>query len=133
VGGEVYAPAAIEEALERHGAPVDEGKPEAPQYSDEAQALIKLLERATRAYNRSKILYEGDHQHPSLLGSPLWPDLKRLLVKHDVISEEMRESRGANIPGYRLRVNVDELLAGQRGENLPQSATSGLWQDLRSM
>ncbi len=131
--GEVYAPSAIAEILERHGAPVDDGKPEAPHYSEKAQGLIKLLERAARAYNRSKILYEGDNQHPSLLGSPLWPDLKRLLVKHDVVSEEMRESRGANVLGYRLRVNVDELLAGQTGDDLPQSATSGLWQDLRSM
>lgn len=133
VGGEVFAPAAVEDALQRHGAPIDDDRPEGPQYSSKAQALIELLERATRAYNRSKILYEGDHQHRSLLRSPLWPDLKRLLIKHNIISEEMRESKGANVPGYRLRVSVDELLAGQTAGNLPQAATAGLWQELRSM
>jgi hypothetical protein len=131
--GEVYAPEAIGNLLERLGAPADEEKPESPRYSNKAQELIKLLERAARAYGRSKILYEGDHQNPSLLGSPLWPELRQLLVKHDLISKEMRESRGANVPGYRLRVNVDELLAGQAGDDRPQSATAGLWRDLRSI
>ncbi|HEX6781403.1 MAG TPA: NACHT domain-containing protein [Solirubrobacterales bacterium] len=131
--GQAYAPEAISGMLEQLGAPIDEKKPETPQYSAKAQELIKLLERAARAYARSKILYEGEHQNPSLLSSPLWPELKQLLLKHALISKEMRESRGANVPGYRLRVNVDELLSGQAGDNRPQSATAGLWRDLQSM
>ena len=131
--GEVYAPAAIAQLLERLGAPADEPKPELPVYSERAQELIKLLERASRAYARTNILYAADHRLQSLFGSSHWSELKHLLLEHAVISEEERESQGANVPAYRLRVNRDELLAGQSDGNLPQSSTSGLWQDLRSM
>jgi hypothetical protein len=95
--------------------------------------LIALLERATRAYKRTTILYEGDKRLQALFGSSVWPELKELLIKHRIIVEESRESRGANVPAYRLRANVDELLAGQTAKELPQSSTAGLWQDLRSM
>jgi hypothetical protein len=129
--GPVYSPEAIAQMLDSLGAPADAEKPEAPKYSKHAQKLIKLLEKTARAYSRSKILYEGDHQHPSLIDSPLWPELRQLLIKHDIISKEMRESRGANVPGYRLRVNVDELLTDQMGKSLPQSGTASLWEELR--
>lgn len=69
----------------------------------------------------------------SLFGSPVWLKLKSLLIEHGIVVEESRESRGANVPAYRLRVNADELLAGQTAEELPQSSTAGLWQDLRAM
>lgn len=131
--GDVYAPASIASLLERLGAPVDEEKPEAPAYSEDAEALITLLERVTRAYKRTTILYEGDQRLQSLFGSPVWLKLKSLLTEHGIVVEESRESRGANVPAYRLRVNVDELLAGQTAEELPQSSTAGLWQDLRAM
>lgn len=129
--GPVYSPEAIAQMLDSLGAPADAEKPEAPKYSKHAQKLIKLLEKTARAYSRSKILYEGDHQHPSLVDSPLWPELRQLLINHDIISKEMRESRGANVPGYRLRVNVDELLTDQMGKSLPQSGTASLWEELR--
>jgi NACHT domain len=132
-GGDVYAPAGIAALLARLGAPIDEETPDAPVYSDKAEALIELLERATRGYKRSTILYEGDQRLQALFGSPVWPDLKALLIKHGIITEEFRESRGANVPAYRLRVNVDELLIGQTSVDLPQSSTAGLWQDLRAL
>jgi NACHT domain len=131
--GDVYAPASITALLERLGAPADEEKSEAPAYSEQAEELIALLERGTRAYKRSTILYEGDQRLQPLFGSTAWPDLKQLLIKHGIVVEESRESRGANVPAYRLRVNVDELLAGQTAKELPQSSTAALWQDLRSM
>lgn len=132
-GEDIYAPAGIAALLERLGAPVDEKKPTAPPYSEHAKALIELLERATRAYKRTTILYEEDKRLHSLFGSSLWPELKQLLLKHGIVTEEYRESQGANTPAYRLRVNVDELLAGQATKELPQSSTTGLWQDLRSI
>jgi len=131
--GDVYAPASIESLLERLGAPSDEAKPELPEYSKRSQALIKLLERSARAYRRANILYEGDQRLHSLFGSEHWPELRQLLIKHQVVTEEVRESQGANTPAYRLGVNPDDLLSGQRAEHSPQSATAGLWRDLRDL
>jgi hypothetical protein len=131
--GDVYAPASIGVLLERLGAPVDQEMPELPAYSERAKELISLLERATRGYKRSTILYEGDQRLQALFGSPVWPELKAMLVKHGIVTEESRDSRGANVPAFRLRVNVDELLVGQTSVELPQSSTAGLWKDLRAL
>jgi hypothetical protein len=131
--GDVYAPEAIAEVLEILGAPKTGDIPAPPTYSKHALNLIGLLEKVARAYSRSKILYENDHRHRSLVDAADWPELRQILLKHEIVSEEMRESRGANVQGYRLRVNVDDLMAEQTGGGRPQSATAGLWRELRAM
>jgi hypothetical protein len=131
--GEIYAPAGIRMLLDRLGAPAEERPETEPEYSPRALAMIKLLERVARAYTRTNIIYEADTRLHAVFGDPHWHDLRRLLVEHDVISHEMREAQGANVPACRLRVNVDELLVGQQGKDAPVSATAGLWGALREM
>jgi hypothetical protein len=130
--GYVFAPDAIAALLEQLGGPVEEGATEQPVYSEHAKDLIRLLERVARAFQRTTFLYEKDNRR-SVLGSPHWEELKRLLIEHGVISEELREAKGANVPAYRLRANPDELLAGQNSQGAPHSSTAGLWEALRSM
>jgi hypothetical protein len=131
--GGVYAPASIARLLQRLGTPADEDAAELPQYSDHADALIKLLERVDRTYRQVHILYEIDNRHSGLVGSPLWTELKALLLKHDIVAEEMRESKGANVPGLRLRINIDDLLTGQTSTGILQTSASGLWEELWSL
>lgn len=130
--GYVFAPDAIAALLERLGGPAEEDATEQPVYSEHAKDLIRLLERVARAFQRTTFLYEKDNRR-SVLGSPHWEELKRLLIEHGVISEELREAKGANVPAYRLRANSDELLAGQNSQGSPHSSTAGLWEALRSM
>lgn len=129
--GDVYDPAEISILLERLGAPIERPTPEQPAYSEHAQELIQLLQRVARAYQRTGILHEtDDKRYQAIFSSPYWEELKALLIKHSIVTKEMRESRGANVRGYRLRANLDELLVG-RTAGLPHSSTSGLWADLR--
>ena len=132
--GYVYAPAAIAALLKELGAPIDEASGKQRAYSEHAERLIALLERVARAYQRTTILYEkDDRRNQSIVGSPHWEELKKLLIVHGVISEEEREAKGANVTGYRLRANPDELLAGQSGEDSPHSSTAGLWKAFGSL
>jgi hypothetical protein len=132
--GDVYAPDAIAILLSTLGAPIEAEAATQPSYSKHAKELIALLQHLPRVFQRTTILYEKeDRRHQALLSSPDWEELKRLLINHGVIVKEMREAKGANVPAYRLRANIDELLAGQRGGDSPHSSTAGLWQELRSM
>ena len=106
---------------------------EQPQYSEHAQQLIQLLQRVARAYQRTGILHEtDDKRYQAIFSSPHWDELRQLLTAHGVVSEEMREARGANVRGFRLRANYDELLA-ERASELPHSSTSSLWAELRAV
>jgi hypothetical protein len=131
--GDVYAPAEVREVMERLGTPFEEQATTPPTYSKKAKEIIDLLDRAIRAYRRTNILYEEDSGLKQLFGSSSWLDLKDLLLRHEIVTEEIRPSQGSNARAYRLRVTVDQLLTGQNATDIPKSATSGLWKDLRSM
>jgi len=130
--GEIYAPGGIAKLLQRLGAPIEKTEAKQPNYSPNATALIDLLERVARAYRRTNMIYETDERLHSLFGHESWPQLRKLMIEHGVITREMREARGANTPACRLRVNVDELLAGPSAADSPHSATAGLWAALRT-
>jgi hypothetical protein len=130
--GDLYAPGAITDVITALGAPVVTPSVDKTPFSAHATDLIELLHRVARAYSRTMILYD-DSRHHSLFGSPHWDELKPLLIRHGVISEEMREAKGANVLAYRLRANLDELLAAEEARESPHSSTSGLWADIRAL
>lgn len=130
--GAIYAPGGITKLLHRLGAPVDETEAEQPSYSPNTTTLIDLLERIARAYRHTNILYETDERLHSVFGHESWPQLRKLMIEHGVITHEMREAKGSNAPACRLRVNVDELLADHGAADAPHSSTAGLWAALRA-
>jgi NACHT domain len=132
--GDVYIPEAIASVLTALGAAVDAEVEPASIYSEHAQELIDLLQRLPRAFRQSTHLYEtDDRRHQAIRSSPHWPELRRLLVDHGILEHEMREAKGANVPAYRLRANIDELVAGERGAADPQSSTAQFWRALRTL
>ena len=131
--GELYAPHDVGAVLAKLGAPAETQAPPPPSYSKEAQVLIQLLHHVARAYRRTNIMYQADaHLHP-IFDSKFWPQLRRLLLQHGIVSEEVRSAKGSKGVAYRLRVNVDELLTGQTARDLPAGAISDMWRDLRSV
>ncbi len=133
--GDLYAPSDIEEVLGRLGAPKRESAETEPRYSDRAQVLINLLHHAARAYRRTNLLYEKteDKRLAQLFGNKYWPDLKVLLLKHGIITEETRGTSGPRLNALRLRVTVDQLLTGQTAAKLEPGPVANLWADLRRL
>lgn len=130
--GDVYAPRDVQKVLERLGAP-GPGKDERPSYSDKAQVLINLLQRAARAYRRTNILYENDAHLEKLFGSDYWLELRRLLLESGVVTEEIRQASGPKGTAYRLQVGVDQLLVGQSGNDVASGPATELWRSLREL
>ncbi len=130
--GDIYAPSGITKLLHRLGTPVDETVDEQPSYSPNTTTLIDLLERVARAYRHTNILYETDERLQSVFGHESWPQLRKLMIEHGVITHEKREAKGSNTLACRLRVNVDELLADNSAADAPHNATAGLWTALRA-
>jgi hypothetical protein len=132
--GDLYVPLEMAEVLTKLGASIEFDTVLPPEYSRHAQQLIELLQRLPRAFRQTTHLYESDaRRNQAILASPQWPGLRDLLVQHGVLEREMREAKGANIPAYRLRANIDELIAGERGDSEPHSSTAQFWQALRSL
>ena len=130
--GYVYAPDAIATLLMSLGADLPEPPSNQPEYSKHAQELVALLERVARVYQRTTILYDKDERHnQAILSSPHWPELRSLLILHGVISGEERETKGANVTGYRVRANPDEMLSSDPAEG--HSSTAGLWKALQTL
>ncbi len=130
--GDLYEPNKVQELLERLGAPSAGSRVTAPiRYSDKAEVLIKLLHLLARGYRRTTLLYENDHLRHQLFDDKHWPELKRLLLDHEVISQEVRGVSGAKTNALRLRVSVDNLLVGQTSSELSPGPVSELWKALR--
>ena len=132
--GDLYAPHEVREVLERLGAPQKEETEAPPTYSRQGEVLIQLLHRAARAYRRTNILYETDSQQlRQLFESQYWPELKRMLIEHGVVTEEVRQASGSRASALRLQVAVDQLLTGQAASTLPPGPIGGLWKELRAL
>jgi hypothetical protein len=130
--GDVYAPRDVQEVLERLGAPGPDGEKQ-PRYSEKAQVLINLLQRAARAYRRTNILYRHDDHLEKLFGSDYWPELRELLLQSGVVTEEVRDAAGPRGTAYRLQVGVDQLLVGQAGDDTASEPATDLWRALRKL
>jgi hypothetical protein len=130
--GDVYAPDDVREILTRLGAPSAATLSKEFVYSDRATVLMKLLQRAARAYRRTTILYEADEPR-QLFKNEHWPELKRLLIEHKVVREETRDAAGPRVAALRLQVAVDQLLTGQTGTKPPSGPVGDLWSALRAL
>ena len=132
--GDLYAPEEIHETLSRLGADLKPDTATTPRLSQHAQELVTLLQQLPKAFRRTTHPYEADDRRSQpILSSPLWPELRDLLLEHGVLEREIREAKGANVPAYRLRANIDELLAGVRAPEDAQNSTASLWEALRSL
>jgi hypothetical protein len=129
--GDLFAPDAVLAALRSLGLKAEESS-QPLVYSDHAKSLIALLDQAARAYRRTNILYENDDYLQSLFQDPDWPELKRLLVDHGVVTTEVRSASGPRVQALRLRVPIDQLLTGQSAEKPKLKSLVHLWKALRA-
>ena len=128
--GDLYAPSVTQKLLEKLGAPKSGGTGQ--KYSDKATALIALLHRVARAYRRTNVIYETDSNLRRLLDDDDWPELKKLMLDSSVVTEEFRAVSGPKTMALRLRIGVDQLLAGQTGVDANDGPPSRLWELLRA-
>jgi Pentapeptide repeats (9 copies)/NACHT domain len=131
--GDLFAPQDVLEVLTRLGLPEKQADEEEPTYSKKAKVLVKLLHHVARAYRRTNILYENDEHRRILFQDKFWPDLKKLLVENEIVTEEVRSVSGRPGTALRLRVPVEQLLIGQSAANVHPGPAANLWRTLREL
>jgi hypothetical protein len=132
-GEEIFSPSEMRRLLHAAGMPgMEEERPEVT-YSDRAQRVINLLQRVLRKYRQSNLLCLEDDNLIRLFQDPSWPTLRRLLVKHQIVTEETRETSGSRKMFLRYRVSLPDLMFLERQRNLPPGALGDFWRDLRAI
>lgn len=130
--GDLYAPDAIRETIERLGAPVQASEPATIEYSRRAAVQIQLLQRLARAYRHTNLLFEDNEQQQKLFRNEFWPDLRKMLLQTGVVTAETRAVSGPKASVLRLQVPVSDLLAGDSRADV-HPAVANLWELLRDL
>lgn len=130
---EVYSPAGMRRLLHRAGVPGMAEEPPVVGYSKEAEQHIDLLQRIVSKYRQSNLLCLEDDRLFRLFQDLSWPSLRRLLVDHQIVSEESRQTSGSRKTFFRSRVSLTDLMRLEREPTLPGGPLGSFWRALRAM
>ena len=134
--GDVWDPEQIFEIMRDLGAVLS--VPAYPPYSNKAQTLIKLLRRFVNVYKSRRVPCEQD-SGLGVFQSPDWPELRSLLLKHEIVSKAMKHPRGApktvfyKGQGISSMSDVLEFQAVPDVDDLPKGKIGDLWRTFRAM
>ncbi len=132
-GEGIFSPSEMRRLLHRAGMPGMEE--EAPQvsYSRKAEGLIDLMQRVVQKYRQSNLLCLEDDRLFRLFQDPSWATLQRLLIKHEIVAEESRQTSGSKKSFLRYKVSLTDLMRLEREVNLPAGLLGDFWHALRQM
>ncbi len=130
-GQDVFSPSEMRTLLHRAGMPgMQEERPEV-RYSRKAQDLIDLLQRVVQKYRQSNLLCLEDDRLVRLFQDANWPTLHKLLVEHQIVAEETRQTSGSKKTFLRYKVSLTDLMRLEREVNLPTGSFGDFWRALR--
>lgn len=130
---EVYSPADMRLLLHRAGVPGMAEEPPVVQYSERAQQHIALLQRIVSKYRQSNLLCLEDDRLLRLFQDHSWPSLRGLLVDHQIVGEESRQTSGSKKTFFRSKVSPTDLMRLERESTLPAGPLGNFWRALRAM
>jgi len=130
-GQEVFSPREMSKLLSEAGVPGADVDGRQVVYSREAEALIELLQKTVQKYRMSNLLCLEDSRLTRFFQDPSWPTLLGLLLKHQIISEEIRQTSGSKKTFLRYRVLLTDLMSLEREPNLPVGPLGDFWRALR--
>ena len=127
-----YDPAKAERICEKVGIRVPQGPvPEAPGYSDHAEATIRLLHKLLRIAERMYYLSDDILAQRGVSNDPCWGDLDRLLESHGLVELKVAQRRG---PEGRLRRLTFPPNVIAEGEGMPaNNVIRTFWKDVRRL
>lgn len=129
----VYSPGDMRRLLHRAGVPGMAEEPPVVRYSEKAQQHIDLLQRIVSKYRQSNLLCLEDDRLLRLFQDPTWPSLRRLLLSHQIVGEESRQTSGSRKTFFRNKVSLTDLTRLEREPTLPAGPVGNFWRALRAM
>lgn len=124
----VYNPAAIEKILAECGVSIESenGRRRIP------EEHIYLLEELMHAYGRSNPVCEEDDNLKNLFTDSSWRAVRRVLLKHGVVTPEKRQTRGKKKNFLRRRFLPAEIMAGANRTRHVHHKIAGFWDELEA-
>lgn len=122
----VYHPEKIKKILVDCGARIESenGRRDIP---DER---IEVLAELMRAYGRANPVCEEDDHLKHLFNDWSWSGVRRLLLKHGIITAEERQTGGKRKSFLRRRFRREEIMAGVNRNRHVHHRIGGFWGDL---
>jgi len=130
---EVYSPADMKRLLDRAGVPGMAEEPPVVRYSERARLHVDLLQRIVSKYRQSNLLCLEDDRLIRLFQDPSWPSLRDLLVDHQIVVEESRQTSGSKKTFFRTKVSLADLMRLEGEATLPAGPLGNFWGALRAM
>ena len=124
----VYNPAAIEKIFAECGVSIESenGRRRIP------EEHIYLLEELMHAYGRSNPVCEEDDNLKNLFTDSSWRAVRRVLLKHGVVTPEKRQTRGKKKNFLRRRFLPAEIMAGANRTRHVHHKIAGFWDELEA-
>ena len=130
---EIFSPADMRRFLHVAGVPgMEEESPEV-KYSKKAQRHIDLLQRLVSKYRHSNMLCLEDEHLVRLFKDPSWFSLRNLLLSHNIVGEETRQTSGSKKTFLRNKIAGIDLMGLERQTTLPSGPLGDFWRALREM
>lgn len=106
-----YDPSRIREALAACGLEIPRELPDVEHTVD--PDVVELLDRLMRAYRRANPVCMQDEALKRLVSHAKWDELKALLLEHEIVNRDRRETGGKRKEFLRRRFRPDQIMAGR--------------------
>ena len=126
-GNVLYDPDEVARAIADRGGPAPEGRNGRIQVD---QKLMQLVERLTRAYGRANPVCEDDPRHKTVFSDRNWPAVRDLLLRHGIVTDEVRPTKGRPKRFLRRQFLPAEIMAGLREDTSTPLAIRRFWREL---
>lgn len=123
----VYHPEKIKKILANCGASIESENGRRDIRDEQINVLVELM----HAYGRANpVCEEDDHLKHLFKDDWSWPGVRRLLLKHGIITTEERQTRGKSKRFFRRRFRPDDIMAGVNRNRHVHHRIGGFWDDL---
>lgn len=122
-----YEPTEVQTALQNTGALVVN---ERLAFRPVLPEVVRLLDVLARAYLRSNPITLENDKLVALKRSSQWPLVEDLLVKHDILVREGRDTGGNKKTFLRRRLDIWTVLQGQIRDTAEDPRVTAFWNDL---
>ena len=126
----VFAPGDIVRHLHECGLP-GAGK-ETASLRVVSERTMSLLNKLMHAYKRANTLCEEDQRLAPLFKDPGWPGLQTLLLEHDIVRQERRQTSGPSKKFFRRLFRPEDIMQGQYKESRAGPQIVGFWKALEN-
>lgn len=126
-GNVLYDPDEVARAIADRGGPEPEDRNGRIRVD---QSSLQLVERLMRAYGRANPVCEEDPRHKTVFSDRNWPAVRDLLLRHGIVTDETRQTKGRPKSFLRRQFLPAEIMAGLRESASTPLAIRKFWREL---